>query len=116
MGAHKGAKTEYLRAAITTTQHQYTVTSLQMTWLQQVPWRDMGSYPTGQQLFQQVHQTSTKPAMHCSTNSWKWTCKWGWCGQQWAMCKSCAGEMIATAHRDWCLRSAASLRFAMEGV
>ena len=31
-------------------------------------------------------------------------------------CKTCAGEMIATAHRNWCLRSAASLRFAIEGV
>ena len=32
------------------------------------------------------------------------------------VCKSCAGEMIGRAHRDWCLRSAASLRFAIEGI
>ena len=27
-----------------------------------------------------------------------------------------AGEMIATAQRDWCLPSAASLRFAIGGI
>ena len=32
------------------------------------------------------------------------------------LCKSCAGEMIATTHRNWCLRLAPSLRFAIEGV
>ena len=32
------------------------------------------------------------------------------------VCKSCAGETIATAHRNWCLRSAASVTFAIEGV
>jgi hypothetical protein len=32
------------------------------------------------------------------------------------VCKSCVGEMIATPQRNWCLRSAASLRFPIESV
>ena len=81
-----------------------------MKWLQQVPTSHANCYFTGAWNIYKTSDVLLNQFMQVDMQIGLVRATMG------NVCKSCAGEIIARAHRDWCLCSAASLRFAIEGI